>query len=55
MSAPTAAPAKKKSKLKMPHLLFLVLGLILRMSLLTYIVPAGEFDTDTETGTRNGD
>lgn len=37
MSAPTAAPAKKKSKLKMPHLLFLMLGLILLMSLLTYI------------------
>ena len=32
MSAPTAAPAKKKSKLKMPHLLFLMLGLILLMS-----------------------
>ena len=43
MSAPTAAPAKKKSKLKMPHLLFLMLGLILLMSLLTYIVPAGQF------------
>ena len=50
MSAPTAAPAKKKSKLKMPHLLFLMLGLILLMSLLTYIVPAGQFATDPETG-----
>lgn len=55
MSAPTAAPAKKKSKLKMPHLLFLMLGLILLMSLLTYIVPAGQFATDPETGALIGD
>ena len=55
MSAPTAAPAKKKSKLKMPHLLFLMLGLILLISLLTYIVPAGQFATDPETGALIGD
>ena len=55
MSAPTAAPAKKKSKLKMPHLLFLMLGLILLMSLLTYIVPAGQFATDPETVALIGD
>ena len=55
MSAPTTAPAKKKSKLKMPHLLFLMLGLILLMSLLTYIVPAGQFATDPETGALIGD
>lgn len=47
MQAQTAA--KKKAGFKMPHLLFLMLGLIMLVSLLTYIVPAGSFATDPET------
>ncbi|MDR7869516.1 MAG: AbgT family transporter [Tissierellaceae bacterium] len=37
---------KKKKGFKMPHLLVLMLGLIVFMSILTYIVPAGQFGTD---------
>lgn len=33
----------EKRKFQMPHLLFLLLGLMLFMSILTYILPAGEF------------
>lgn len=39
----------------MPPLLFLMLGLILFMCLLTYVVPAGLFSTDPETGALLGD
>lgn len=42
--------SKKKKGFKMPHLLFLMLGLLLFMSILTYIVPAGQFAKDPETG-----
>lgn len=35
--------AKEKKKFQFPHLLFLLLGLLVIMSLLTYILPAGEF------------
>ncbi len=37
---------KKKFQFKMPHLYFIMLGLILLMSLLTYIIPAGSFKLD---------
>lgn len=43
------AEAKKKKGFRMPHLLFLMLGLILFMSLMTYVIPAGEFAVDPET------
>lgn len=36
----------KKKGFKMPHLLWLMLGLIIICSLLTYVVPAGQFATD---------
>lgn len=39
--------AKKKS-FQLPHLLFLLIGLMLLMSILTYILPAGEFVETTE-------
>lgn len=39
---------KKKFKIKMPHLLFLMLGLIIFMSLLTYVIPAGNFGTTAD-------
>lgn len=37
------ATAKEKKKFQLPHLLFLLLGLLVFMSLLTYILPAGQF------------
>lgn len=43
---------KKKKGFKMPHLLFMMIGLIVIMSLLTYVIPAGEFAT-REDGTLN--
>ena len=33
----------KEKKFQLPHLLFLLLGLMVFMSILTYILPAGEF------------
>lgn len=35
--------AKEKKGFKLPHLLFLLLGLLLVITLLTYVLPAGEF------------
>ena len=55
MSSSTTKAQGKKRKFKLPHLLFLMLGLILFMSLMTYIIPAGEFATDPETGEILGD
>lgn len=37
---------KKKRGFKMPHLLYIMLGLVIIMSLLTYVVPAGQFARD---------
>jgi uncharacterized ion transporter superfamily protein YfcC len=40
---------KKKGKgFKMPHLLYIMLGLIILMSLLTYVVPAGQYAQDAD-------
>ncbi len=50
----TVKKEKKKKGFKMPHLLVLMLGLILLMSLLTYVVPAGQFAKDAD-GTILGD
>ena len=33
----------KKKSFQLPHLLFLLIGLMLLMCILTYILPAGEF------------
>ncbi len=44
----------KKKKFKMPHLLWIMLGLLLLASLATYIVPAGNFAVD-ENGQVLGD
>jgi len=38
--------SKKKFSFKIPHLLWIMFGLILVMSLLTYIIPAGTFAKD---------
>jgi uncharacterized ion transporter superfamily protein YfcC len=45
---------KTKKEFKMPHLLFIMLGLIILMSLLTYVLPAGRFAQD-ENGQILGD
>jgi uncharacterized ion transporter superfamily protein YfcC len=36
----------QKKKFKIPHLLWLLVGIIVIMSLLTYIIPAGQFGVD---------
>ena len=46
--------AKQKKAFKMPHLLWIMLGLLLVASILTYIIPAGQFATD-EAGNVLGD
>lgn len=38
---------KKKRSFKLPHILYIVLGLLVVMSLLTYIIPAGQFGVDS--------
>ncbi|NLY09214.1 MAG: YfcC family protein [Tissierellia bacterium] len=43
---------KKKRTFKAPHSYVIVIGLLIFVSLLTYIIPAGEYDRfETETGT----
>lgn len=37
---------KKKKNFKLPHLFFIMIGLIVIMSCLTYLIPAGEFLRD---------
>lgn len=46
---------KEKKAFKMPHLFWIMMTLLLITSLLTYIVPAGQFATDPETGKILGD
>lgn len=38
---------KKKRSFKLPHILYIVLGLLVVMSLLTYVIPAGTFGVDS--------
>ena len=45
---------KEKKRFKMPHLMVMVVGLILIMSALTYILPAGQFAVDPVTGKIDG-
>jgi len=47
------AKAKKKFKLKVPHVYSLLLMLILICALLTYIIPAGTYDMMTMEDGRN--
>ncbi len=46
---------KEKKTFKMPHLFWIMFGLLLLSSLLTYIIPAGAFAVDPETGAILGD
>ncbi|MDN4074959.1 YfcC family protein [Fictibacillus terranigra] len=50
----TDPPSKFKSFFKMPHTLVIIIFIILASALLTYILPAGEFDRveDKETGNK---
>lgn len=41
---------KKKTKLAVPHVYVLLIGLILICSLLSYVVPAGQYDMVTVDG-----
>ena len=36
--------AENKKKLKMPHIFIILYGIILIVSLLSYVIPAGEYD-----------
>ena len=46
---------KKKKGFKMPHMLWLMIILLLICSVATYLIPAGAFGTDPETGAILGD
>lgn len=49
-----APTEKKKRAFQMPHLLWIMLGMVLVCSLLTYVIPAGQFAVD-ESGAIRGD
>lgn len=53
--ANTQKEKKAKKGFKMPHLFWIMMGLLLITSLLTYVIPAGQFATDPETGKILGD
>ena len=55
MAAATKEPKKVKKGFKMPHLFWIMIGLLFVSSLLTYVIPAGQFMTDPETGKILGD
>src|SRR5699024_3025546 len=42
----SAKTETKKKQFKMPHILWLMLGLLLLATVLTYIIPAGQFARD---------
>lgn len=44
---------ENKKKFKLPHMFFFLLAVLIVISLLTYVVPAGEFDLNPD-GTLNG-
>lgn len=49
------AKEEKKKGFKMPHLFWIMMTLLVVASLLTYVIPAGNFATDPETGKILGD
>jgi uncharacterized ion transporter superfamily protein YfcC len=49
------ASVKRKKGFTMPHIMLLILGLLILMSLLTYVIPAGQFASDANTGKLIGD
>ena len=48
MAAATKEPKKVKKGFKMPHLFWIMICLLFVSSLLTYVIPAGQFMTDPE-------
>ena len=50
-----ANTTKEKKAFKMPHLFWIMMGLLVVSSLLTYVIPAGNFAVDPETGKILGD
>lgn len=46
MEKPATKEKNEKKPFKMPHLLWIMVGMVLVCSLLTYIIPAGQFATD---------
>jgi len=50
-----ANTTKEKKSFKMPHLFWIMMSLLVITSLLTYVIPAGQFATDPETGKILGD
>ena len=46
MAKPATKEKNEKKPFKMPHLLWIMVGMVLVCSLLTYIIPAGQFATD---------
>ena len=55
MAAATKEPKKVKKGFKMPHLFWIMFGLLMLSSIMTYIIPAGQFATDPATGAILGD
>lgn len=49
MKNATTSGTVQKKKFKMPHLFWIMMGLLLTTSLLTYIIPAGQFAIDPNT------
>ena len=41
---------KAKKSIEFPHVMLIMIGLIIILSILSYIVPAGLYDVDPETG-----
>ena len=48
-----ATTQPKKRSFKLPHLMILMLGLLIFMSLMTYVIPAGSFAVNPD-GTLDG-
>ena len=46
MANTTAVKKKKKAEFKLPHMFFLMLGIIMFMSIMTYVIPAGAYAKD---------
>lgn len=55
MANTNSAVKHSKKGFRMPHLMFLVLGVLVFMSLMTYLIPAGQFAVDPESKQLLGD
>ena len=55
MANTNSAVKHSKKGFRMPHLMVLVLGVLVFMSLMTYLIPAGQFAVDPESKQLLGD